>query len=321
MMSLSNSHSPDDQLLVRYLVGSLTEDETERLDELSVADDQFAAHLRAVENDLVDAYVKGELSGDTLNRFNTHYLSTPALRDKVTFAEALLRYQRRAAAAPAFTARGRRWFGVPRVVPHWGWAVAALLFLGATGSLVVENNRLRHEMIAARAARAAVEAREQELQRQVTEQRSANAETARELAQIRESLAQRPAAAAPNQPAGGTVIASFVLLPPKRGGGDIPTIRLPSATPAVTLHVDLEADEFPIYRAQLNDPATAQIIWSGANLRAARRGGARSLSITLDASVLKPQTYIVDVIGVPARGAPESVASYPFRVEKLEIRK
>ena len=48
-MSLPNALAPDDQLLVRYLVGSLPEDETERLDELSIADDQFAARLSAVE--------------------------------------------------------------------------------------------------------------------------------------------------------------------------------------------------------------------------------------------------------------------------------
>jgi hypothetical protein len=317
MMSLSNAHAPDDQLLVRYLVGSLPDDETERLDELSIADDEFAAHLRAVENDLVDAYVKGELAGDTLDRFNTHYLSSPATRDKVAFAEALVRYQRTAGKAPSRAARGRRGLTVSsRMVPQWGWAVAALIFLGATGYLLVENTRLRHQMIDAGAARAALEAREQELQRQVTEQRSANAQTARQLAQVREALAQRPDAAATKQPAGRTVIASFVLLPPRRGAGDIPTLAIPPGTQAVTLQVNLESDDFPIYRVELKDPRTAQTIWRSANLRSARGDGARSLSITLDAGVLKPQTYTVDVTGVPARGAPESVGSYPFRVQK-----
>ena len=35
-MSATPSHERDDQLLIRYLVGSLSEDETERLDELSI---------------------------------------------------------------------------------------------------------------------------------------------------------------------------------------------------------------------------------------------------------------------------------------------
>jgi hypothetical protein len=164
------------------------------------------------------------------------------------------------------------------------------------------------------AARTVLEAREQQLQRQVAAQQSANAETARELAQIREALAQRASATAANPPATRTVIASFVLLPPTRGAGDLPTIAIPPGTQAVTLRVDLESEDFPVYRAELKDTGTERIIWRGDNLRAAPRDGARSLSLTLDGNVLKRQTYTLDVIGVPPRGAPESVGSYPFRV-------
>ena len=78
--------------------------------------------------------------------------------------------------------------------------------------------------------------------------------------------------------------------------------------------MDLESDDFPSYRAELKDPATAQIVWRGVDLRASSRAGARSLSITIDAGLLKPRTYAVDVAGVPARGAPDLVGSYPFKV-------
>jgi hypothetical protein len=53
---------PDDELVVRYLLGALPDDDTECLDELSITDDEFALRLRTVEQDLVDAHVKGELS-------------------------------------------------------------------------------------------------------------------------------------------------------------------------------------------------------------------------------------------------------------------
>jgi hypothetical protein len=51
--------SSDDEQLVRYLLGLLPDEEAERLDELSIADDELAWRLRAVEDDLVDAYVTG----------------------------------------------------------------------------------------------------------------------------------------------------------------------------------------------------------------------------------------------------------------------
>ena len=86
---MPNAHAPDDSVLVRYLVGSLPDAEAERLDELSVADDEFALRLSAAEHDLVDAYVNGELSGDTLDRFRSRYLTAPARGEKVAFAETL----------------------------------------------------------------------------------------------------------------------------------------------------------------------------------------------------------------------------------------
>jgi len=172
-MSLPDGPAPDDRLLVRYLIGSLPDDEAERLDELSVADDQFASHLSAVEDDLVDAYVKGELSGDTLNRFRAHYLSSPANSEKVQFARAFLKYQGMAASAPAHAAAGRPWLALPRAVPQWGWAAAALVILMASGYLLVDNVRLRNQVTDSRAARERLAERERQLQTQLKEQRSA----------------------------------------------------------------------------------------------------------------------------------------------------
>ena len=42
--------APDDRLMIDYLIGALPDQEIERLDELSIADDQFAARLTAAEN-------------------------------------------------------------------------------------------------------------------------------------------------------------------------------------------------------------------------------------------------------------------------------
>src|SRR5947209_4256309 len=79
----------DDNALRQYLLDSLDADEKKELfDELSIADDEFAWQLEAVENDLIDAYLHGELSGDELARFRSQYLASPGQREKVTFAQA-----------------------------------------------------------------------------------------------------------------------------------------------------------------------------------------------------------------------------------------
>src|SRR5215475_4220397 len=78
----------NEELIVQYLLGSLPEEETERFDELCFVDDEFAERLSAVENDLVDTYVRGELSSRNLKRFDSHYLASPRRREKIRIARA-----------------------------------------------------------------------------------------------------------------------------------------------------------------------------------------------------------------------------------------
>jgi hypothetical protein len=309
-MSLPNMPARDDRLLIGYLVGSLTEEETERLDEMSVADDRFAADLHAVEHDLVDAYVGGRLSGDTLRRFEAHYLSSPAARAKVAFARALLRYQESAAAAPSRDAGRGRQRGVPALLT-WALAAAAMLLVATAAYLFFENNRLTHEELQMRAG---LEGRQQQLEQQLRQERSALADAARELDRLRQSLAKAREAPPNTAVAARPVLASFVLLPPIRGVGDVPTLSIPPGPGAVAFQLNLEASDFPTYRVALRDAAGRQILWRSAPLRAVRRGDASALPITLGTDLLRPRTYMLDVTGVPVRGAAQSVGSYTFRI-------
>lgn len=75
--------------LARYLLGSLSEEETARLDELSIADDEFAARLEAAEHELIDAYVAGELSVEDSARFEAVYAGSENGRARIAFARTL----------------------------------------------------------------------------------------------------------------------------------------------------------------------------------------------------------------------------------------
>src|SRR5687768_10069375 len=84
------SYSIED--LRSYLLGVASTSDTERMDELSVADNEFADLVGAAEKDLIDSYVQGELGADTLGRFEEYYLSSPVRREKVQFAQAFKEY-------------------------------------------------------------------------------------------------------------------------------------------------------------------------------------------------------------------------------------
>src|SRR5215469_4441925 len=125
-----SSADNDDRLLTRYLLGGLDDNEAERLDELSIADDEFASRLQVAEDDLVDAYVHGELGGETLEQFRSFYLSSARRREKVQFAEALFRATDLRLAATR-RERSRTW------LPEWAFAAACLL-LAAGGFLLYQ---------------------------------------------------------------------------------------------------------------------------------------------------------------------------------------
>src|SRR5215831_6146418 len=170
-MNLSFSHdSGRDDLLLRYLLGALSEEETERLDEQSIVDDDFANRLRLAEDDLVDAYVSGTLSADWLQRFESHYMASPRRRAKVAFAARLLSAVDRA--APAEPVRSMtEWTGPTRFAPV-AIAVAAALLL-TTGVLLVGNVRLSRQARAAGAREATAASRVQALTHELAQQQAA----------------------------------------------------------------------------------------------------------------------------------------------------
>jgi hypothetical protein len=211
-----SKHLHDDHTLTRYLLGWLPAAEAERLDELSVIDDELAESLRSVENDLIDAYVQGELDEAARAQFKTHYLASAMRRERLAFARA---FQARAAqgltlqATPALAEapniarteaseaaplkKGRNifsaWhdFNVSR--PAWarGAALAALVLVAVGGWFIYDSVRRHQQPAPTEARRAAPERQAPEARKEPAAQPAANAQPTDERArEDREPLAQ-----------------------------------------------------------------------------------------------------------------------------------
>jgi hypothetical protein len=320
-MAPSDNPALDDVLLKRYLLGVLPEAETERLHELSITDDELAGRVDAVENDLVDAYVRGELSQEEREVFKSVYLSSPKRREKVRLAEGFLALEGRSAAraaaagiketaddaSPAKPAlpngSARRMAAIPRFRLQWGLAAACLAFLLAGGYLLFQNLGLRQELTEARSQHA-LDPRVGELERQLAQERSAKDQALKEL--------QQALGAKPNLDQLKTV---SVLLPlPLRGAGPATKVSVHPGTDLVVLVLPVETDDFQTYQAKLKDPRTQHVLWSSARLATAPGGERKTVSIGFRAGLLKQQNYVVDLIGIPSHGAGEIVGGYPFSV-------
>ena len=306
-MSVRHEPDPEDQRLVRYLLNLLPEQETERLDEITMVDDEAASRLRIVENDLVDAYVRGALAGDLLARFESHYLDSPRRREQVRLASGLSRAVDRAGSRAASQVESRvereieksatprfaqdRRPGPARVATRWTMfparfretlAAAAVLLIVVGAAWLFETVPPRGGVNPARDEGLSVP-------------RSGD----RELSE---------------QPADRSVATPLVLLPQTRAVGSMPTRVAPAGADGLAFELRLESSDFPLYQVRLRDPATNLIVWRSGWAAATSSDHQFSVAAVVPASLLKPQHYSFDLAGRGATGNAEVVGSYTFQI-------
>ena len=202
----------DDEELVRYVLGLLPDEARERLDEASIADDKVAARLRTAETDLIDSYVRGQLSGATLERFESYYLSSPRRRETVRLAASFLSaVDRSVARAEPVTWKDR----IARPTRFARIAAAAALVMVVCGVFLFRAERPRNEFARATSENGAVERRASEAA----------------------SASSTPASASPagKRAAPPERIVAVVLLPPTRAVAPIPTLAIPAGVDRVRL--------------------------------------------------------------------------------------
>ncbi len=290
----------DDDQLVAYLLGSLPEDETERLEEHSVVDDDLAARLRHVEDDLVDAYARGTLTGDSLKRFKSFYLASPRRREKTAFAQEFvaavsgLGPPHPSVSQSAAGPRGQR----ARVF-FWSFAAAAVLAL-SVGVLLLENVRLRRDLKDAEQQVAAADHRATAMSTELEERQRAAAAATQALADAR---AVQPL---------GTV--ALVLLPQTRGVGPTPIIAIASELRTVPLDLQIEVASSAPYEVALKDPATNQILWRSAPVILPHARQPPMVTVSVPSVLLKPQHYVLDLFELRPGTPPASAGSYAFEV-------
>lgn len=90
-MALSNN----DQIRVRdYLLGHLSEDEQEKIEERLITDDELFDELEISKEELIEEYQAGDMAQTDRQWFESHYLASPEGRLDYTFGVALDRIEK-----------------------------------------------------------------------------------------------------------------------------------------------------------------------------------------------------------------------------------
>jgi anti-sigma factor RsiW len=79
----------DDDALIKYLLGELSDQGRDQIEDKYFADDAFHERLLVLEEELTDSYVREELSPEQRQHFEKWFLRSPERVERLAFARAL----------------------------------------------------------------------------------------------------------------------------------------------------------------------------------------------------------------------------------------
>jgi hypothetical protein len=321
--------------VTRFLLGELPQSEMERLNALFASDEGFQQRVRIVEDDLIECFVKGQLTGDQLIRFRRYFLASPERRERVKISQGFLddlivihdeswlkRQWRALNLHPSFLRfreAGQSFWeraGLPLRAVTFG--VALLLFAIC---LNLFSEWIRNKRQAAEALTASAEAQQanQELQQQLEQGQAESQQLQEQLNQTRENINQIPPPVTQvNQPAPAkpaeALMSAFALRPASRGAEGVPELVVQPNTDDIVLQLELGRDDRASYRAELRTQPDGLRLWQSGTLKPRVRDYGKAVEVRLPAALLKSRAYTLKVFGANAAGAAEEAISYSFRI-------
>jgi hypothetical protein len=79
-----------DQTIIRYLLNDLPEEDEARFEEAYLGNGVLFEQVRALEEELIEGYVRGDISGREHQLFERHYLGSEQRRARIETARQLV---------------------------------------------------------------------------------------------------------------------------------------------------------------------------------------------------------------------------------------
>src|SRR5437764_6733895 len=169
----------DEVLLRNYLLGKLPEEEQVQVENRAFADADYLNALEGAEADLIDTYIRGELSQTERRQFERRFLTSPQRRSKVEHARALARVAAESKASQSVVPqRLSAWQGLVNLMRGWNPALQfeagmpVLVCICGAWWLTMQNTTMRSQVTALEAQRRDMESRERSLQQQLVDERA-----------------------------------------------------------------------------------------------------------------------------------------------------
>ena len=311
---------------MRYLLGTLSEEERDRFEEMYFADDAAFEEVEIAEGELIDRYVRGELAKRDQTRFEAVLAASPRLGERVQFARV---WKDKLAASSATQRVGStykprdaepswwaRLFGssAESRVPGLALAFGVLLVLVGGGTLFAGWLRLREESRRLEAQQSALQQRQRELDQQAAALKSQEEQLVKQNPpqplptetpqpkQVEESNKQ-------------SVVALTLISGVTRSGGGGKDIRVLPETRELKLTLNLQEGEYVAYKVSVSRVGGGPV-FPPKILRPQRSASGSVLVLRIPAKLLSPADYSIHIDGRTPSGTMENADDYSFRVIK-----
>ena len=316
-----------EDLMIRYLLGDVTEEEQSHIEEQFLTNNQYFEQLCSVEDALIDDYVQGVLTEyerrkvEDLLRSSRRTREVARVEDIIQFisknpADALINS---GSTRQKPTAKGHSWPALYRLQSAGrrfslaGLALLAVIALGLGLWNLSLQKKIRHQQVALGETQEA-------LRRQMDEEGSREAiikelETERnKRAQLEQELATRqesgPLLAKNNTALLDIKTASFT-----RGEGELKVVRLYPGISRFQIRIHLDEQvEYETYSATMKT-FDGHPIWRKDRIRPGQTNLKR-LTLTVPAPLLTSNDYLLTLEGRTGRGETVEIGDYPFRVRR-----
>jgi hypothetical protein len=324
-----------DKLITRYLLGDLPEEQQIEIEDRAFSDQEFLAGITAVENDLIDDYVREQMPESDRRRFEKRFLASESRRKRVEFARALTHVMAETRVTeretPTVVAAPVSWRDALAAFIHGlhpagklALAAATLLILIGGAWLITETLRLRNQLTHLQAQQQSQQSDRQTLEQQVEVERKRSEELAAQLNREQQQRAQtdeslRRLSESVNRPdeTSRPIIASLMLLPGiSRGASTQPKLVLPANASVAQIQIGIDPEEdYKNFGIELRTIG-GRPVWTRDNLTARTTRGGRVVRLALPAGALSSGEYELRLKGATATGGTEDIGFYYFAVTK-----
>jgi hypothetical protein len=314
----------NEEKLRNFLLGNVSEDERGAIEDRFLTDEDFSAQLLVVEDDLIEAYLRGQLSTpQEREQFENAFLTNPQRRKRVVAMKALIKAA--TAEAGLMNAQSSKdessslwttllaFLRFENVYARYALAAAAALIIFSGGAWLLVNILKQNSN-----TQVAYNTNTPQATPTISTASSSNdAQPKQTPPSVVNPNPNTNSPQQPKQPPAGPTLATIILRPTlvRDPGAENKKLVVSSSVKRARFQLNLERNDYKSYVVRITT-VDGRSIWQGGPFYPRTKKARTFVVFSFPARLLANEDYIVELSGVSETGPLESFADYFFSVTR-----